>query len=57
MPENVKLSENAKAIRAAYMREYRRQHPDKMREYERRKWERRAAEQAGNVPAERTETK
>lgn len=35
-----KMTAEAKAARAAYMREWRRQHPDKQREYMARFWER-----------------
>lgn len=52
MCKNAEMSEAGKAARAAYWREYRKRNPDKVRQYEIRKWERRAAEQAGNVPAE-----
>ena len=34
------MTAEAKAARAAYMREWRRQHPDKQREYTARFWER-----------------
>ena len=37
------MSMAAKMERAAYMREWRRKHPDKQREYTARKWEKKAA--------------
>jgi hypothetical protein len=40
------LSKEAKRARAAYMREYRRKHPEKIKEIEQRKWERKAVELA-----------
>ena len=40
------MTPEAKRERAAYMREWRRRNPDKQREYEARKWERKAAEAA-----------
>lgn len=40
------LTPEAQELRRAYFREYRRLHPDKYREYERRRWEKKAAEQA-----------
>lgn len=48
------LSPEALELRREYFREYRRQHPDKMREYERRRWERKAALLSANND-ERTE--
>lgn len=36
------MTQEAKAARAAYMREWRKKNPEKVREYEARKWERRA---------------
>ena len=37
------LTPEAQELRRAYFREYRRQHPEKYREYERRRWEKKAA--------------
>ena len=36
------MTAEAKAARAEYMREWRRKHPDKQREYTARTWERKA---------------
>lgn len=36
----VQMTDEAKAARAAYMREWRRRNPEKQREYEARKWQR-----------------
>ena len=33
------MTEEAKAARRAYWREWRKKHPDKVREYQRRHWE------------------
>ena len=41
-----KMTDRAKQKRAAYMREYRRLHPDKIREINRRYWERLARKEA-----------
>ena len=38
----VKLSPEARAARAKYMREWRKKNPDKRDEYEARKWEKKA---------------
>lgn len=38
----MKLTPEARAARAAYMREWRKKNKDKEREYEARKWERKA---------------
>ncbi len=38
------LTKEARAARAAYMREWRRKHPEKQREYDAARWERRAAQ-------------
>lgn len=38
----MRMSPEAKAERAKYMREWRRKNPDKQREYEAKKWERKA---------------
>ena len=37
-----KLSKEAKAARAAYMREWRKRNPEKRREYDAKRWERKA---------------
>ena len=37
------MTPEAKAARAAYMREWRRKNPEKQREYEAKKWENKAA--------------
>lgn len=37
------LTPEALEVRRAYFREYRRQNPEKYREYERRRWEKKAA--------------
>lgn len=44
--ENKLMSEKAREARNAYQREYSRKNPEKMREYRRRYWERRAAREA-----------
>ena len=41
------MTDEAKEARAAYLREWRRKNPDKQKEYDARKWERRAAGQTG----------
>lgn len=54
------LTREARAARAAYMREWRRKHPEKQREYTARKWERkgeqiraeREAAASGNEPVQ-----
>lgn len=46
MNENEQLNEQARAARAAYFCEWRRRNPDKVRENNRRYWERRAAKKA-----------
>jgi len=38
-----KLTPEARAARAKYMREWRRKNPEKQREYEAKKWENKAA--------------
>ena len=40
------LSEEARAARNAYHREWRKKHPEKMREYYLKRWEKKAAENA-----------
>ena len=37
-----KMSKEARAVRAAYLREWRKKHPEKQSEYTARKWERKA---------------
>lgn len=37
-----KMSKEARAARAAYLREWRKKHPEKQGEYTARKWERKA---------------
>jgi len=39
----MELSEKAKEMRNKYAREYRQKHPEKIREYNRRHWEKKAA--------------
>ena len=46
MDSEKRLDEQARAERAAYFREWRRRNPDKVRESNRRYWERRAAKKA-----------
>ena len=38
------MTPEARAARAKYMREWRKKHPEKQREYEENKWERKGAE-------------
>lgn len=38
------MTAEARAARARYMREWRKKHPNKQAEYDRRKWERKGAE-------------
>lgn len=38
------MTPEARAARAKYMREWRKKNPEKQREYDARKWERKAAE-------------
>lgn len=40
------LSEEAKKARAIYIREWRKKNPDKVQEYEARRWEKKAQEYA-----------
>lgn len=42
MEKEYKMTEAARAARAAYLREWRKRNPDKQREYTRRSWERKA---------------
>ena len=37
------MTEEAKAARSAYMRKWAKEHPEKIREYARRHWEKKAA--------------
>ena len=37
------MTAEARAARAKYMREWRKKHPEKQREYDAKKWERKAA--------------
>ena len=39
----MQLTKEARAARAAYMREWRKKNPEKQREYDAAKWERKAA--------------
>ena len=50
--DNAAIAEKARELRSAYYREYRRQHKEKYKDYERRRWEKKAraaleAEKAG----------
>lgn len=45
------LTKEAKAARAKYMREWRKKNPDKQREYNARKWERKAQQIAAEKEA------
>jgi len=47
----MELSERAREIRNAYQRAYRRKNPDKLKEYNRRYWERKAVEYTPEVQA------
>jgi len=46
MPSTSGLSDAAKKARAEYTRKYRKEHPEKVRQWRRNFWERKAAEQA-----------
>ena len=46
-----KLTPEARAARAKYMREWRKKNPDKEREYNARKWERKAQQIAAEKEA------
>lgn len=52
----IEMSEEAKKARREYTREYRRKHPDKVKEWNARFWERQAkkAEEQNNVVGERS---
>lgn len=41
----IQMTQEAKNIRAAYMRAWRKKNPEKVKEYEIRHWERKAAEE------------
>ena len=47
--EKIEMTKEAKVSRAAYMREWRRKHPEKQREYTARTWERKAQQTAANM--------
>lgn len=47
--EKTEMTKAAKVSRAAYMREWRRKHPEKQREYTARTWERKAQRIADNT--------
>lgn len=46
------LTKEARAARAAYLREWRRKHPEKQSEYTARKWERKAQQIKENEATE-----
>ena len=50
------MTAEAKAARAAYMRDWRKRNPDKQREYEARKWQRVADREAEKEAAPFPET-
>lgn len=50
------MTAEAKAARAAYMRDWRKRNPDKQREYEARKWQRVADREAEKEAAPCPET-
>lgn len=50
----MKMTPEAKAARARYMREYRKRNPEKIKEYEARKWENVAKRQKAEVLAVET---
>ena len=49
------MTEAAKAAWAAYMRVWRKRNPEKMRQYEAARWERKAAEQRQSQPQKSAE--
>lgn len=49
------ISEQAKRERASYMREYRRMHPEKTREINKRYWEKRARKKEAELRETRSE--
>lgn len=51
-----KISTEARRERAAYMREYRKRHPEKTREINRRYWEKKANEREAKQDAENAST-
>jgi len=51
-----KLSDKARELRNAYQREYRRKHPEKLRQYNARYWERKAANYTPEVRARELHT-
>lgn len=51
-----KLTPEARAARAKYMRDWRRKNPDKQREYEAKKWERKASQIKAQREAANEET-
>lgn len=48
-----KLTQDAKKAAAAYMREWRRHNPEKVREYRRRQWEKKGAEMRKQIEEEK----
>lgn len=48
MPTTANLSDAAKKARAEYTRKYRKEHPEKVREWNRRFWEKQAEKAAKN---------
>lgn len=50
-----RIDEQARAARAAYFREWRRKNPDKVRENNRKYWQRRAARLAAEKEAQKRE--
>lgn len=51
----IQMTQEAKNIRAAYMRAWRKKNPEKVKEYEIRHWERKAAEERRKRGADRLE--
>lgn len=51
----IQMTQEAKNIRAAYMRAWRKKNPEKVKEYEIRHWERKAAEERRRRGADRLE--
>lgn len=51
--KNMAMSEKGKEARAAYMREWRRAHKDKCREYREKHWEKKAAQGEPNTASEK----
>ena len=52
-----KISTEARRERAAYMREYRKKHPEKTREINRRYWQKKAEEREAKQDAENASAK